>query len=384
MRFKASAFLGLALLVFGSTVLAQAPVSAEDEEKKEKDAWSYFFFEEMLQRSCDDPALRSAIALPQPKLILETTDDGKTQVTARAGVEIKKTFVFNVEVKSPRNPSGETTLVDLNGLSAGSSAKLALSWFGWDTKKDYKAIFARMFQSRGEIAGSSLEDPGTGWRMTDYVNPAISRPSAVAMLGQQRTKEMAEAYQKWMRQSDKFIPVLTIDANAEQKEFQFFTPSAGPPAGLKKTSESHMNHQFTASAGAYLWGRVYSALNYRRGTRFVDGMTKEFCAPSGPASVLNCTTLIVAPPNKRKPEALEFEARSLFGSFGVAAHLTRDLEANVTAVEVPIYFLQKMGSTSMELNGGVAVRWRSDTKDYSLSVFVGPALSTVLRMFGGQ
>jgi hypothetical protein len=375
------AFLGLALLLSGNVSKAQAA-----------DPWSYFFFEEMLQRSCDDPTLRSAIALPQPKLILETSDEGTTKVKARVGVEIKDKFVFNVEVTSPRNPSGETTtLADLNGLSGGSTARFALSWFGYHpenyTPEGLRNVKDETDKKRpssesdsGEEVVKKIEEWVPSNRMAAYSKPAISRPSAVAMFGQQGAADLAEEYQEWMKRHDKFIPVLTIDANAEQKEFKFFTPAVGPPEGLKKTSKSHMNHAFTASAGAYLWGRVYSALNYRRGTKFVDGMTKEFCSPSGPARVLDCTTLVVAHPKREKPEALELEVRSLFGSFGVAAHLTRDLEANVTAVEVPIYFLQKMGASKMELNGGAKVRWQSDTRDYAVSVFIGPALSTVLRM----
>ena len=104
-------------------------------------------------------------------------------------------------------------------------------------------------------------------------------------------------------------------------------------------------------------------MNYSRGTEFKPTQTG-------------------GPPKSQTMETLEFEIRRLFGSFGGGAHLTRDLQANITTVEIPFYFLSKMGSSDMELNGGVAVRWQSDTKKFSIVAFIGPALSKVLRMPG--
>src|SRR4051812_23646118 len=129
MRFTASAFLGLAVLLGGDGAWGQdqSPTQMTPEEKE---AWDYFYLEEVLQRSCDDPTLRSAIALPQPKLTLETSAEGTTKVKAHVGVEVQKQLVFDLVVTSPISSSGETTLADLNGLSTGSTAKLGFSYFG--------------------------------------------------------------------------------------------------------------------------------------------------------------------------------------------------------------------------------------------------------------
>lgn len=400
MRFTASALFGLALLLFGDTSRAQTASSTDtpaltNEETIRADAWSQFLFEEVLLRSCDDPTLRSAIALPQPKVILEATDDGKTKVTARVGVKIKKTFVFNVEATSPRSSSGETTLASLDGLSDGSTAELKLSWFGWRSPE--KGI-QRMVKgwddpepgnevgkrSPYEAMKTIVSSPtNTKWKIEDYLKSTLSRPSALAMLGSEEYKRIAEIYQDWLKEKHPLIPVLNVKVNAEQKEFKFFIPTDGPPAGLKRASESHTNYQLTASVGTYFRGRTYASANYLRGTKYTNGASQEFCTPTGAARILDCTSPVVAPPKKGTPEALEFEARSLFGSFGVGAHLTRDLQANVTVIEIPVYLLQKLGTSEMELNLGARLQWRSDTKDYGISVFIGPALSTVLRMFNG-
>jgi hypothetical protein len=354
MRFTVSAFLGLAILLCGNAAWAQS----EDE------GWQYFFFEEVLQRSCDDPTLQSAIALPQPKLLLET-EDGKTKLKARIGMEMMKKYVLSLDVVSPTNSSGETTLASLNGLSKGTTVEGAFSWF-----------------LPPDIAPLADETD-----ISEYSNPRVSRPSARATLGP-KYKEVLEDYRVILKEKANFwgeivpmVPVLSGKIHLEQTDFDFFLPSAGPPAGLKKTAESHMNHKLTGSLGGYFWGSVYASLNYARGTEFKAGATKDFCAPAGLAGVLQCETLVVAPPRKTQTEFLELEARGLAGNFGIGVHLTRDLRANVTTVELPVYFLQNLGTSKMEMNLGARAKWQSDTRAYSLSVFVGPALSTVLRLF---
>ena len=390
MKLTASAFFGLALLISGEAVWA--------EQSDEAKAWSQFFFEEVLQRSCDDPTMESAIALPQPKLILHATDEGKGEINVRAGLEWKK-VVTSLEVKSPRKSSDETTtLASLEGLSRGTTLDAKVSWFRWDPPDIDKM--------KGQWAGKNLPDPSakctedahecadremqkavnhsmdTGWRMEDFLRPSLSRPSARAILGSTRYDEAAAAYRAWMRAYNKMVPVFTVNGHAEQKDSDFFVPSAGPPAGLKQTSESHTNYKVTGSVGAYLWGTFYSSLNYSRGTEFKDGKMKDFCTAAPITGILSCQSLTIAPPKQERAEKLEFEARGLAGPVGFSAHVTRDLQANVTMVDVPVYLLQNLSTSKMELNLGVRLHWQSDTRKYAVSVFIGPALSSVLRMFG--
>lgn len=363
MRFTASAFLGLALLVGGSGGWGQTggqappppqPDSSPEMTQDEKDAWSYFYLEEVLQRSCDDPTLRSAIALPQPKLTLETSAEGTTKVKAHVGVEVKKKLVVDLVVTSPISSSGETTLADLNGLSTGSTATLHFSrfWVPWESQHYKKAL------EETKTATADVPDKAESWHLTDYLNPVISRPSAVAMFGQKKRDEILRIWQDNMNAMEDTVWVATLDANAEQKEFQAGNSQPGT------AKESHTDFKLTASGGAYFKGN-YASLNYRRGTEFKAAQTGS-------------------PPKSQTAEALEFEIRRFFGTFGGGAHLTRDLQANVTTVELPFYFLSSMGSSGMELNGGIAVKWQSDTRKFSIVAFIGPALSKVLRMPGAS
>ncbi len=395
MRFMASAFLGLALLLFGDVSWGQAPDQNQsteqpptpqtdekknaEREKLAKDL-SRLFFEEILLRRCDDPTLRSAIALPQPKLILESTDDGKTIAKTRVGFMPMKKLAVDLEVKSPLKSSGETTLASLDGLPDGNDADLAISWFGglWKLKNGQEQEWKAIYDKLTELAErkKTAEGMESRWDIADHFNPDLSSPSAVSMIDPEVYKEAVKAYLEEIGT----IPVFTARASYKQREFKFLTPVDGPPAGLKKSSESHTNYVFTVSGGAYFWKRFYTSLNYRWGTEYLDGGKQEFCAPTGAARILECTSHIVNPPKKGKPEALEFEIRGLAGDLGVGAHVTRDLEANVTIIELPVYLLQKLGTSKMELNLGARAIWRSDTQDVALSVFLGPAFSKVLRM----
>jgi len=415
----------LALVLIPGTARAQNAATPENRAK----AWSQILFDEGLLRSCEDPLLESSIALPQPKLTLDATEEGDTKIKARVGLKIKDRFVGSLEVTSPRSSTGEATLATLDGLSQGSAAELKLSWFhhqvehlsemvvgavpedwknwspeqkaahraetknapdvpeDWDLwsqeKQDaYKALQKVVATEATDRSRDGRTGGRTEWHVEDYLNPVLSRPSAVAAAGPKNFKEALAGYRDWLRVSSPLIPVLTVTAKADQHDFDFLTPFAGPPAGLKEDSESHTNYALTGSAGAYLWASVYSSLNYRLGNGYVSGRKKDFCTTSGLANILRCESHVVAPPRKSRTEVLDFEARGNVGNFGLGAFVSRDLRANVTQVKVPIYFLQKLGTTQSELNLGAVASWRSDTKDYSLSVFVGPGLSTVLRILG--
>jgi len=345
---------------------------SQDPEQKQKDAWTHLVFEEMLLRSCEDPTLASAIALPQPLLNVEVVDNKTIVLKGRLGTEMGKKLVASVDVKSPFNASGETTLANQEGLFQGSTLDAKLTWFGWKPESAYELIQKWGFEAKREKK-QSME--------TFVTEPAISRPSAIAMLGSETYKDLKDEYRKWLREKQPILPVLTFKAHGEQKDFDFYIPAAGPPAGLKKTSESHQNYYLTGSLGAYLWGSVYSSLNYNRGRAYEEGAKKDFCVADSLTGVLSCKSLTIAPPQSQRMETLELEVRALTRSLGFGPHLTRDLQANVTKVDLPVYLLQKLKTSKMELNLGARLQWRSDTRKYAVSVFLGPTFSSVFRMF---
>lgn len=360
MRFTVSAFLGLALLLFGNASWGQ---DWEDE------ASSYFVLEEMLMRGSDDPTLRSPLAVPQPKLILETTKDGKTVIKARIGMEMQKKYILDLQVASPTNQSGDTTLATLDGLSDGTSAEVGFSRIIWRERDAWSMLDdARERDDSNEPLNKSL------MRFYSDTDPS-TRSSAVAALGSTLYKSAVKTSREHLKS---YTPIfLTARAKVGQQEFHFVDEET-----LRPGDQTRSGHELTASVGAYMRGKFYTSLSYRGGREFAAGRKANLCSPFEGTDSLECRDLVVGVPKERKTEDLEFEVRRLFGTLGFAARLSRDLQKNVTFVEVPIYFMQKLGASEMELNGGVAMKWRSDTDDYSLSVFIGPALSTVFRMAG--
>lgn len=375
MRFTASAFLGLALLLFSNASWGQ---------DWENEASSYFVLEEVLMRGSDDPTLRSPLAVPQPKLILETTKDGKTVIKARIGMEMQKKYILDLQVASPTNQSGDTTLATLDGLSNGTSAEVGFSRVIW-REGEARSMLNNVLESDDARQGNDAresndvregDDADEPSLMELYSRPELStRPSAVAVLGSTHYKSAVKASRDHLKSYTPFF--LTARAKVGQQEFHFVDEET-----LRPGDQTHSGHELTASVGAYLRGRFYTSLSYRGGREFAAGRKANLCSPFEGTNSLECRDLVVGMPKERKTEDLEFEVRRLFGTLGFAARLSRDLQEKVTFVEVPIYFLQKLGASEMEMNGGVAIKWQSDTDDYSLSVFIGPALSTVFRMAG--
>jgi hypothetical protein len=90
---------------------------------------------------------------------------------------------------------------------------------------------------------------------------------------------------------------------------------------LRPTGSSPPRRRF------YLWAKVYFALTYNQGKPFLAGRTADLCSRFGEISALKCSNVTLDAPTKHTTRAADFEIRRLFGSFGVAAHLTCNLEA---------------------------------------------------------
>jgi hypothetical protein len=377
MRFNASACVCLALLLFGAPAGAQE--TGEQEPKTwEEEASSYFVLEEVLMRGSDDPTLKSPLAVPQPKLILETKD-GETIIKARIGMEMQKRFMLDLQVSSPTNTSGNTTLASLDGLSDGSSAEVGFSWILWPEEKT--RLMLKDAQRKMAEAGvrRNMSEAEHDEAMRLYTDPKVSipaRPSAVAALGPTLYKRALE--ESTMTLQKNHPPVfLTARAKVGQQEFHFVDEET-----LESDDQTHAGHEFTASVGAYMRGKFYIATSYRGGREFTAKRKANICSPFEETDSLECRDVVLGAPTERATEKFDIEIRRLFGTLGFQARLSRDLRENITFVEVPVYFLQKLGLSDMELNGGVAVKWQSDTDDFSISAFIGPSLSTVFRMNG--
>ena len=84
-----------------------------------------------------------------------------------------------------------------------------------------------------------------------------------------------------------------------------------------------------------------------------------------------------SPGDPSRTNRLSFEAKQFVGTkFAVAPKLNWSVDESVVGVEFPIYLLQAKDGG---LTGGVTLGWRSDTKAFTASAFVGPVLKLIAR-----
>jgi hypothetical protein len=330
-----AAWILAAKLLAGSSLLAQANES--------------FLLEEVLLRKCQGAALEGNVAVRKPTLVLEADESG-SRATASAGyVTPNKRLVARLALSRPIT-SQETTLATLDGLADSSSAELSVTWLAWDL-----ATYAN------EMGSWGADLPDRPLRM------GASTPS--------EDSDWIERYERAVEEAEKGLvdkhPVyVNLRAKAGRRDFDFLDSSTA-----RTLTESHTDTTLTGSVGTLMEGKYYVELSYAAGRTFAPGRTATLCDPFGTTGVVECRDRVVAPPGEIDSSSAAFELRRLFRTVGFAARVRRDFERDLTVVDVPLYFLQRMGATSMELNGGIAASWRSDTEDFALRVFVGPALA---------
>lgn len=334
-------------LIWWVVSLASVPLAAQDWDES-------FMLDEVLLRKCDDPSGRGNVAVPKPMLILETDEKGSRAIV-RAGVHAGKKNLINVELSRPVT-SGGTTLATLDGLSDSTTLELNATWVLWDPAAYAPAMRAAWGDAPPDMAVLAAK-------------PKLRRSDA--RTAARWVESYDRAYDAAMRALQGRHPIyLNVNASASRNDFAFVDSST-----LRGRSQSRTDRTFGASIGTMMKGKYYAELSYSDSSEFSAGRTATLCDPFGNTGVVECRKLVVEPPQEGDSANATFELRRLFRtSLGFAARVSRDFEANVTEVDVPIYFLQKMGDSMMELNGGIGVSWRSDTEDYSVRVFVGPAL----------
>ena len=143
-------------------------------------------------------------------------------------------------------------------------------------------------------------------------------------------------------------------------------------ATLSRHEESHDGWAATLSGG---WLPVVSpmpfvAINYSYQESHESQGKRQICAPFGPPGALACDNFVVGAPGYQRRQLAQLELRKYFpkATAAIGLRLTRDIENSITGVELPLWILRDDAGL---LNGGLAAGWRSDTKAWTLSAFVG-------------
>jgi hypothetical protein len=142
---------------------------------------------------------------------------------------------------------------------------------------------------------------------------------------------------------------------------------------LAARSENHQNWSIGARLGHYspVYGFLIGSYSYHRG-HIAAGLPADVCVPIDGTAALRCESSVIGEPGPTKLSVAGVEVRKFFASpVAIAPSVRHDFVNDVTAVDVPMYFLRSGAS----LTGGVRVGWRSDTDEATAVVFVGTAIS---------
>lgn len=151
------------------------------------------------------------------------------------------------------------------------------------------------------------------------------------------------------------------------------------------TAAKHDTIRNSLSAKAYVSIYPYgdpssltAALSYQHA--FKDAKSSTLCPTPGGPGPLVCMTGAVGKPLNDDAFLASLEARREFATIGipftkkiaVSAQVTRDFHANVTGVDVPVYFVP---DEKGNLIGGIRFGWTSEKNDATFGLFVGSAFS---------
>lgn len=140
---------------------------------------------------------------------------------------------------------------------------------------------------------------------------------------------------------------------------------------LKEASKKVTDYSLSAQGGLFRpsLGFVIGTLAYQQSSS--GGESVSLCQPLAETNATTCTESVLKPPTETRGMLASFQMRrKLKGDVAIAPTIQYDVQKDVTAVIVPVYFLKDAKGTPI---GGVRAGWRSDTDAVVISLFVGAA-----------
>lgn len=303
-------------------------------------------------------ATESALVKAAPVLSLQGTRDDKIvrgQIAVKVGA-----FTFTAGAKASVSETADAPIIlaDLDGLRNKNTGDVNALWSRW-TGADTDPF------SLYEPACTAFEK-ATGRKTTDYTCDKESMkkdgsPAALIAL-----KAMQD-----LQDNAGTIFFAGGGGSLSPETFRF----VGADDLRSRPDQKHASWSANAIAGVVLSTNTTLTGSYKRQIAYRAGKKVQTCSPFNSAGTLTCTDNIVGAPTAGKSTILSVEIRRFIAtSFAIAPKLNRDLTKNVTGVELPIYVLQDKNGG---LTGGVILGWRSDTRAFTASAFIGPVLKLI-------
>lgn len=256
------------------------------------------------------------------------------------------------------------SLANLDGLRNKSIGEFGLVWSRWQTphKGDVDTILDPICERYEEATGRTEGGKDGQFR---------------CRIGWFRKDGSAAGQSAYQELIDKLTPRRVVFAgitgSIAPETFKFV--SADTVAA--QPSEKHSSGSVSAVAGVALKTNTMTTFSYAYDVAYEGGDKADVCVLAS-AGGTKCTQVTVgAPGDPTRTNRLSFEAKQFVGTkFAVAPKLNWSVDESVVGVEFPIYLLQAKDGG---LTGGVTLGWRSDTKAFTASAFVGPVLKLIAR-----
>jgi hypothetical protein len=289
-----------------------------------------------------DPSTASSISTPSPVAILEGTAKSKS-VTARIGMQAAD-FLLDVKLSGPLDDH-ETQLASLRGLGGSTTLSVGLGWIRWHPNVD----------------------PAAAQAVCDaYIRETRQRLTTCTHL------DLPEG--QWRRRFDSTVHygtplILSLRGTLGRGSFTWIDTTS-----LARSIARHTVSSLDASLGLYRSGVGFFLLSYAYELSYSASDPVQICRPLGATGALRCDDLPVQSPSRNRSSLISFEYRRLVGTaVGLRPVVTYRTSSKVWGCQLPLYFLRdQQGFT-----GGVALGWRSDTKEATVTAFVGDVLGLV-------
>ena len=283
----------------------------------------------------------SDVQRPGIFLTAQASSDDKTGTAATAIENRDGTFSVSLALSGPLDSSTkETTPLTLKGLGNSSNASVGLHWFYWPGRIDVDAQKA-LCQTALSKEFCKLEELADPKQRAEFIRVSHAADAPV---------------------------IVNAGASVGRNGFKYLDS-----ATLAATSIARTDWSANVSVGRYAPSTGYVAVGYEYQRRFQGGTASQICLPVGGTSALQCKNAVVGAPRENTLNVGSVEWRRFFPGGHAALDVTvaRDFSEDVTAVDVPFYFLS---SPQGGLTGGARASWRSDTRDIAVAVFIGTAL----------
>jgi hypothetical protein len=293
--------------------------------------------------------LRPGVPRLAVQFLLDATSDQKNGTVA-LGWKSGQQSHFLLTMTGPLDSGTQQAApISLLGLPTGASIKLSASRLNWRGPSGLE-------QLETQRLCEDLAKRGISPCQTDNENIPLLERTALRQLSH----------------VDDTPWFIGGDVGIERAAFRFLEPGT-----LAARSKNHETYTASGRLGYYsdALGFVIGSYAYRR-SHAPAGSPADICQVIDGTTALRCQPAVIGAPAPRRLSVASVELRKFFAApIAISPSVQRDFEKDITAVDVPLYFLK----TGSSLTGGVRFGWRSDTKEVAAVVFVGTAIGLLPR-----